>query len=122
MEITCVTLDCTDPPGLAAFWAAALGWAVARSDSDGAYCSPRDGGIGLEFIRVREPKSVNNRVHLGTRSDDLDLELARRVELGATLAWEEEFPPGTPYRNLVLRDPEGNEFCLGNEQPHSPGP
>jgi hypothetical protein len=37
------------------------------------------------------------------------------LALGASIAWEEDFPPevaGT-YRNVVLRDPEGNEFCLG---------
>jgi hypothetical protein len=34
--------------------------------------------------------------------------------LGATLAWEEEFPPEVAkrYRNVVMRDVEGNEFCL----------
>jgi hypothetical protein len=26
---------------------------------------------------------------------------------------EEDFPPELGYRNLVLRDPEGNEFCVG---------
>ncbi|MGH9191186.1 MAG: GNAT family N-acetyltransferase [Acidimicrobiales bacterium] len=31
------------------------------------------------------------------------------------MAWEEEFPPDVAavYRNVVLRDVEGNEFCLG---------
>ena len=42
-------------------------------------------------------------------------EIARLIELGASVAWEEEFAVGWPYRNVVLRDPEGNEFCLGNE-------
>jgi hypothetical protein len=33
----------------------------------------------------------------------------------ATLAWEESFPPAVAarYRNIVLRDPGGNEFCVG---------
>jgi hypothetical protein len=31
------------------------------------------------------------------------------------VAWEETFPPhvASKYRNVVMRDPEGNEFCLG---------
>ena len=35
--------------------------------------------------------------------------------------WEEQFPPelAEHYRNVVLRDPEGNEFCLGAGQPPS---
>ena len=72
----------------------------------------------MEFIRVAEPKSLKNRVHLGTRADDIDSEVARLIALGASLAWEEDFPQGWPYRNVVLRDPEGNEFCLGDEPAH----
>ena len=68
-------------------------------------------------MRVPEHKTVKNRVHLGTHVvDDLDAEIERLGALGATVAWEEEdLPPG--YRNVVLRDPEGNEFCLGAHTP-----
>ena len=55
-------------------------------------------------------------MHLGTTAgDDLDAELERLRRLGATLSWEEDLPPG--YRNVVLRDPQGNEFCLGAGTP-----
>ena len=110
-----MTVDCDDPPGLAAFWAAALGWEVSHASAGGSSCRPPDGGLGLEFIRVAEPKVGKNRLHLGTRTDDVDAEITRLVGLGATIAWEEAFPTGWPHRNVVLRDPEGNEFCLGNE-------
>ena len=61
---------------------------------------------------------VKTRLHLGCSAgslEELEAELARLLALGATLAWEESFPPAVAarYRNLVLRDPEGNEFCLG---------
>jgi predicted enzyme related to lactoylglutathione lyase len=119
VEVTCVTVDCADPRRAVDFWAGALGWQVVHAGADGAYCAPADGGgLGLEFVRVAEPKVAKNRVHLGTRTDDIDGEVARLVALGATVAWEEEFPAGWPYRNVVLRDPEGNEFCLGNEPRH----
>jgi predicted enzyme related to lactoylglutathione lyase len=119
VEITCVTVDCADPRRLAEFWSEALGWEMAHVAEDGAYCRPPEGGAGLEFIRVNELKTVKNRVHLGTRTDDVDAEVERLILIGATLAWEEEFPPTWPYRNVVLRDPEGNEFCLGNEPPRT---
>jgi hypothetical protein len=37
------------------------------------------------------------------------------IALGATVAWEEQFPSevAATCRNVVLRDVEGNEFCLG---------
>jgi hypothetical protein len=69
------------------------------------------------MVVVPEAKAVKNRVHLGCTAGpigDLDAEVARLVGLGATVAWEETFPPevAARYRNVVLRDPEGNEFCL----------
>ena len=123
MEITCVTIDSHEPERLAEFWNAALGWGgvAVSSDGGGAICGPADGGLSLEFVRVPEAKTIKNRVHLGCGGgslDELETEIERLVALGATIAWEEEFDPAVAadYRNLVLRDPEGNEFCLGGGQ------
>jgi hypothetical protein len=124
MEITCVTVDCADPGAIASFWNEALGWGgvATAPDGSGAICGPRSGGWYLEFVRVPEAKAVKNRVHLGCTAgalDALDAEIERLCRLGATLAWEEDFPPpvAAVYRNVVLRDPEGNEFCLGAGEP-----
>jgi catechol 2,3-dioxygenase-like lactoylglutathione lyase family enzyme len=124
MQITCVTIDGADVTKLATFWNAALGWGgvAVSTDEGGALCGPVSGGTYLEFVRVPEPKAVKNRVHLGCRADSLDVldhELERLLALGATVAWEEVFPPevAAHYRNVVLRDPEGNEFCLGAGDP-----
>ncbi len=124
MEITCVTIDCRDPATVAAFWNEALRWggvAVAE-DGSGAMCGPPGGGTYLEFIRVPEDKVVKNRVHLGCTAgtlDMLDAEVERLSALGAKVAWEEDFEPevAARFRNLVLLDPEGNEFCLGAGNP-----
>jgi predicted enzyme related to lactoylglutathione lyase len=113
IKLSCVTFDCDEPSAVAAFWADALGWRLVG----GHRVEPPEPGVYLEFMKVPEPKSVKNRLHLGLNAPDLDAEIDRLVGLGATIAWEEEFPEGWPYRNLVLRDPEGNEFCLGNEEP-----
>jgi hypothetical protein len=120
MEITCVTIDCHDPEVVATFWNEALHWggAAVAADHSGAICGPAGGGVNLEFIRVPEDKVVKNRVHLGCTAgtlDELPAELERLTDLGATVAWEEEFPSevARSYRNVILRDPEGNEFCLG---------
>lgn len=119
MELVCVTIDCADPAAVAEFWNQALGWGgvSASDDGGGALCGPPKGGMYLEFIRVPEPKTVKNRVHLGLTAGslaDLDAELTRLVVLGATVAWEEEFPASVAaaFRNVVLRDVESNEFCL----------
>jgi hypothetical protein len=119
MEITCVTIDCREPAAVATFWNEALHWGGVASapEGSGSICGPPGGGPYLEFVRVPEDKVVKNRVHLGCSVawSDLDAEVDRLIGLGATLAWEETFPAevAAGYRNLVLRDPEGNEFCLG---------
>jgi predicted enzyme related to lactoylglutathione lyase len=126
MRITCITVDCHNPSAVARFWSEVLGWSdVSVSESgNGATCGPESGGIYLEFVRVPEDKTVKNRLHLGCAVDTLDqlnAEIARLQTLGATVAWEEEFPPevSAHYRNVILRDIEGNEFCLGAKS--SPG-
>jgi hypothetical protein len=119
MEIVCTTVDCADPGRVARFWNDALGWGgvAVAPDGSGAICGPPDGGPYLEFVRVPEGKVVKNRVHLGCSAAslaELDGEIARLQGLGASIAWEEDFPPDVAarYRNLVLLDVEGNEFCL----------
>ena len=118
--IVCVTVDCADPPKVAEFWNEALGWGGVAVDErwGGAICGPPGGGIYLEFVPVPEEKAGKNRLHLGTNAgtlEELEAEIERLLGLGATIAWEEEFDPETAanYRNVVLRDVEGNEFCLG---------
>ena len=110
INVSCITFDCADPRRVAEFWAQALGWRRNRDRVEAP-----DGSIYLEFVAVPEAKTIKNRLHLGLSANELDREVERLVGLGASLAWEEEFPDGWPYRNVVLRDPEGNEFCLGDE-------
>jgi hypothetical protein len=118
-QVVCVTVDCTNPSAIASFWNEALGWGGVASteDGSGAICGPPSGGWYLEFVRVPEAKTAKNRVHLGCSAgglDELDGEIERLRNLGATVAWEEEFESkiASLCRNVVLRDPEGNEFCL----------
>lgn len=122
MEITSVTVDCENPKRVAEFWNEALRWGgvAVSDDGESAVCGPLTGGSYLEFIRVPEPKTMKNRLHLGCSPAppfDLETELARLTKLGATIAWEENFDPAVAanYRNVVLADVEGNEFCLGGE-------
>jgi hypothetical protein len=117
-----VVFDAAHPASLARFWAAALdGYAVAPYDEEElarlrglGVTDPEDdpsvlveppqpGAPRLFFTRVPEPKTVKNRVHLDLRAADVDIEVARLVELGATeLGRVEDW--------VLLADPEGNEF------------
>ena len=137
-----IVFDCADPDRLARFWMAALGgydfpfgvpegfaswdeWA----DANNIPVDQRNSGRTLVdkdrdrpdifFLQVPELKQVKNRVHLDIkvaqgldgvdRRKAIDTEAERLIELGASIA--ERFDESDGY-HLVMRDPEGNEFCL----------
>ena len=121
-----VVFDCRRPAPLARFWAAVLdGYDVAPYD-DAEIERLRSIGIddveddpavlveapGVEprlcFQLVPESKVVKNRVHLDLRCDNLEVETARLVGLGARVVTA----TGPQEGWIVLADPEGNEFCL----------
>lgn len=112
VSVSGVTFDCNNPDVVVAFWEHALRWR-----RHGHMLESDDGTLRIESVAVPESKAVKNRVHLDLHADDLDAEIHRLVGLGASIAWEEEFPPEWPFRNVVLRDVEDNEFCVGNGDP-----
>lgn len=117
--------DANDPHRLAEFWAGALGYVSepGYDDADGASIidpMQRDPAIG--FLRVPEGKSAKNRVHIDIRVageppwDMADREVRIRAKVteliaaGATEIGEEHY--GEHLGHVVMRDPEGNEFCV----------
>jgi hypothetical protein len=104
-----VIVDCADPVTLGRWWAAALEWVVVNQDPEEFEIRPApEQAPGLLFARVPEPKTVKNRLHLDFRPDDQVAEVARLEALGATRA---DIGQGEQSW-IVLRDPEGNEFCV----------
>jgi hypothetical protein len=110
--IKTVSFDATDALALAAFWAAALGSDVDEdSTADKAFMEAAGwGGPNIWFNRVSEPKTAKNRMHFDLRAPGAtEDEVARLERLGAVV---ERVDPS----HTVMRDPEGNEFCV------EPGP
>lgn len=105
--------DSADPYALAQFWSTVLDIPMDPGNSPGDEETGFDLGDGraLLFLKVPESKEVKNRVHLclqpQQRRDD---EVARLLDLGATMYDDRRNPDGTGW--AVLRDPEGNEFCV----------
>ena len=105
-----VTVDCADPRRLADFWAASLAWVVDGVDDEDAFVRPPEGGPGLLFQKVPEPKTVKNRIHLDLRPpDSMAAEVDRSQALGATIQQRVDVE-GSFW--TVMLDPEGNEFCI----------
>jgi predicted enzyme related to lactoylglutathione lyase len=110
LRIRNVTFDCEQPKRLAEFWAAVTGHAIKESSPYFARLTPQaDGAPNLLFIKVPEPRSTKNRVHVDLHADDMEAEINRLVDLGAT---EGEFHNEHGITWTVMADPEGNEFCV----------
>jgi catechol 2,3-dioxygenase-like lactoylglutathione lyase family enzyme len=105
-----LTLDCNDLDVQRAFWTAALGY--IEQGGVGQYLAlvdPQGMQPKLLLQQVDEPKGAKNRLHLDLHVADVEGEAQRLEALGATRVQRvEEF--GIYW--VLLRDPEGNEFCI----------
>ena len=107
-EIVDVIVDCKDPNRLAAFWAEVLGRAIEGSKGPYVWLTRVEGGVGLGFQRVEEPRPAGkNRVHVDIESADVAAAAHRIEALGGRRVGG--FEAGG---FLVMADPEGNEFCV----------
>jgi hypothetical protein len=136
-----VVFDAAEPEKLAEFWALALdyvfepppagyetweefgrsiGLAEEEFGDQAAVIDPADEGPRLYFQRVPEGKTAKNRVHLDVRVAGREIRGEERkrlvsekveqlVQAGASPAWKTDDARGSA---IVLRDPEGNEFCV----------
>jgi hypothetical protein len=129
-----VTFDCSNPIGLAKFWAEVLRYPPpdiegfqkhlradgVPEDQLGNWCiigDPDGTEPRVFFQRVPEPKVAKNRVHLDVRvksggpstPEAIDAEVERLVGLGGVKL--HSVTDGDGYF-VVMQDPEGNEFCI----------
>ncbi len=107
-----IVVDAHDLPGLARFWAQALGWRILSERAREIVIGPDEHApAGLCFMPVTDPKQVKNRVHLDltTSAADRDQEIERLLALGARRA---DIGQAGTESWTVLADPEGNEFCV----------
>jgi hypothetical protein len=115
-----IVFDADHPAALARFWAQVIdGYAVRPYDDDeiarlaALGFTPEtdptvmvDGpGPTLCFQIFPGPRHGRNRVHVDVSVEDRPAEVARLMALGASVAREAD-------GYTVIRDPEGNNFCL----------
>lgn len=123
-----VTFASADPRELGRFWALALG----RPDEDideSIVQKFRDAGVGepdlssfhlvrasnggrprFYFHRREKSRPESYPMHLDFATDDREAEIERLVQAGASVV---ETKQGTTLTFTILRDPEGNPFCVG---------
>lgn len=104
-----LTIDARDPSACARWWAETLGWDVVSEAAGVEVRSPDGGMASMFFVPSTDEKITKNRLHLDLYAADqaaavelLQARGAERVDIGQ----------GEDAECVVLRDPEGNEFCL----------
>ena len=112
-RFTELCIDCAEPRRLAQFWADVLDWRIDADESDDdevALVDPEGKAPLLLFVKVPEPKTVKNRLHIDVRARNStqEAEVERLLALGARHA---DVGQGEQTW-VVLADPEGNEFCV----------
>lgn len=111
-HVNYVVVDCADPERLAAFWSELLGVEIAGRFGEGTYvflARQVDGAPSVAFQRVPEDKTVKNRVHLDLTVENLEAVTSWVLARGGSRYADHE---EEDYRWRVMRDPDGNEFCL----------
>jgi hypothetical protein len=125
VKAACIVLDCSDALTVGRFWSEAIGRGLdpdptsefasigfhgRRSHAGWGPAAPDGDPITWIFSAVPEPKTAKNRVHPDLIAHDLEAEITRLVELGATrVADRDEYG----YAWTLMTDPEGNEFDVG---------
>lgn len=109
LRLGSTVINCADIETMTAFWTAALGLAADRRDPDDDFRVLRGPHGSLSLQLARTPVSARDQMHLDLHAHDKAGETARLVALGATWV-RHSGDPDDDYD--VLRDPEGNEFCI----------
>jgi catechol 2,3-dioxygenase-like lactoylglutathione lyase family enzyme len=112
-HLVAVCFDANDPPALARFWAGVLGWELTETPDDVVTLLPTDSSaFQVDFAPTQEQKSGQNQMHFDLTSaspDEQEQTVARALELGARHI---DIGQGPEEEQVVLADPEGNEFCV----------
>ena len=132
MRIQNITFACENPVELAQFWRDALGYVeldvppevmgqvqaaidAGELDPEGWGMAVPPDGVGPRLLFQRRAKTPTESIpiHLDLNADDPDAEVERLVALGATLVERKSHRIGSFTETwTVMRDPEGNAFCV----------
>ena len=114
--VSSLVVDSHAPDVVGSFWQVLLGGELVPYPELGVV-TLRAPGITLDFVRNAEDKRTKNRWHLDLAAPDpvstIEFALAQGATRADDVCVSDDF--------TVLRDPEGNEFCVLSSAPsHAP--
>ena len=102
-------INCADIEVMTAFWTQALDLTPSSTDPGDDFRVLRGERVNLSLQLADSAVTSRDQMHLDLYSDDQEAQVERLVALGATYLRHCE-DRDDDY--VVLRDPEGNEFCV----------
>jgi predicted enzyme related to lactoylglutathione lyase len=113
VRLVAIAFHAAAPAELAGFWSHALGWRIGESGAGAVELMPTDATtfrLRLGFGAVE--KVAQNRVHFDLTTRSLHDQKNTVTELLAMGANHTDVGQGPTDAQIVLADPEGNEFCV----------
>jgi predicted enzyme related to lactoylglutathione lyase len=118
-----IRFACDDPVAVAGFWGALLGYEPASEGERVVASDPRGEGPALAFDRLVRSPTIELPIHLDVNVPDREAEVRRVLELGGLIVETKTSTVGEHSETFtVMRDPEGNGFCVQGPDPRKPHP
>jgi catechol 2,3-dioxygenase-like lactoylglutathione lyase family enzyme len=113
LRLATVVVNVQDMERAVTFWEAALGYERREAAWDPRFMMLVDPQgrrlpVSLQITDTEPQEPV--RLHLDLYTDEQERQVQRLVQLGATVVDEWPYPEDADF--VVLRDPDGNEFCV----------
>lgn len=102
-------INCADIERMTAFWAEALHLTPSSTNAGDDFRVLRGDRVRVSLQLADTPVTARDQMHLDLFTDDQAGEVDRLAGLGASYVRHHE-EPDDDY--VVMRDPEGNEFCV----------
>lgn len=118
LHLATVVVNVTDMERGVRFWEAALGYRQRERRWDPEFMmliDPTGNGMPVSLQLADSESADPASIHMDLYTEEQDKHVARLVALGATQADDWDYPEDADF--IVLRDPDGNEFCIIDHAP-----
>jgi catechol 2,3-dioxygenase-like lactoylglutathione lyase family enzyme len=113
LHLATVVVNVLDMERGVAFWCNALGYQPREPHPDPEFMMlqhPDGRGLPVSLQLTDHDTAGPVRIHLDLYTDHQSAQVERLVRLGASHVEGWSYPPDADF--VVLRDPDGNEFCV----------